>query len=53
MWNLIYDKNEHIWETENRLTETESRLVIAKGNGGWLVDANYCFRMNKQQGPNV
>ena len=35
MWNLIYDKNEHIWETENRLTETESRLVIAKGGGGW------------------
>ena len=28
MWNLKYDTNEHIYET-NRLTE--NRLVVAKG----------------------
>ena len=43
-WNLKYDTNEHIYETE-----TENRLVVAKGRGvgeGWigrlgLAGANY------------
>ena len=30
MWNLNYDTNEHIYKTE-----TENRLVVAKGEGEW------------------
>ena len=32
MWNLKYDTNEHIYETE---TDIGNRLVVAKGEGGW------------------
>ena len=32
MWNLKYDTNEHIYETD-RLTDIENRLVVAKGEG--------------------
>ena len=46
MWNLKYDTNELIYET-NRLTDIENRIVVAKGEGreGWigslgLADAN-------------
>jgi len=35
MWNVKYDTNEHIYET-NRLTDTENRLVVAKR--GWRRD---------------
>ena len=37
MWNLKYDTNEHIYETD-RLTDIENRLVVAKGEGGWERD---------------
>ena len=30
MWNLKYDTNEHIYETE-RIMDIENRLVVAKG----------------------
>ena len=49
MWNLKYDTNELIYET-NRLTDIENRLVVAKGKKGWedgwigslgLADASY------------
>ena len=33
MWNLNYDTNKHIYETENRPTDTENRLVVATGEG--------------------
>ena len=33
MWNLKYDTNELICETE-RLMDIENRLVIARGGGG-------------------
>ena len=33
MWNLKYNTNEHICET-NRLTDIENRLVVAKGDQG-------------------
>ena len=54
-WNLKYDTNEHICETETRLTETENTFVVAKGEGageGWignlgLADANYYIQNGK------
>ena len=47
MWNLKYDTNELIYETETH-SQTENRLVVVKGEEGWggwtgslgLVDAN-------------
>ena len=33
MWNLKYDTNEPIYETETD-SQTENRLVVAKGVGG-------------------
>ena len=35
MWNLNYDTNELIYKTE---TNTGSRLVVAKEEGGWGRD---------------
>ena len=32
-WNLKYDTNELIYET-NRLTDIENKLVVAKGDSG-------------------
>ena len=32
MWNLKYDTNELAYETDS-LTDTENRLVVAKGEG--------------------
>ena len=32
MWNLKYDTNEPIYETET-ITDIENRLVVAKGEG--------------------
>ena len=48
MWNLKYDTNEPIYETETD-SDIEIRLVVAKGGGegeGWtgslgLADASY------------
>ena len=33
MWNVKYDTNEHIYETETD-SQTENRLVVAKGEEG-------------------
>ena len=33
MWNLRYDTNEFVYETE-RLTDLENRLVVAKREAG-------------------
>ena len=52
MWNLKYDKNEHICET-NRLTDIENRLVVVKGLVGrgeldWEFGISRCIEwMNK------
>ena len=36
MWNLKYDRNEPIYETEtNSERALENRLVVAKGGKGW------------------
>ena len=60
MWNLKYDTNKLIYETET-FTNTENRPVVAKGEGvggdevglwGWQMHT-IIYRMNKQQGPNV
>ena len=32
MWNLKYDTNDLIYR--NRLTDTENRVMVAKGEGG-------------------
>ena len=34
MWNLKYDTNELIYQTETD-SDIENRLVVAKGEGGW------------------
>ena len=52
MWNLKYDKNERICET-NRLTDIENRLVVVKGLVGrreldWEFGISRCIEwMNK------
>ena len=50
VWNLKYGTNVSTYRTE-RLTETQNRLAVAKGEGegaGWignlgLIDADYCL----------
>ena len=37
MWNLKYDTNELIYETET-VSDIENRLVVAKGRGGGGLD---------------
>ena len=34
IWNLKYDTNGTYLQNRNRLTDTENRLVVAKGEGG-------------------
>ena len=34
MWNLKYDTNEPIYETETESQTIEDRLLVAKGEGG-------------------
>ena len=46
MWNLKYDTNEPIYETET-VTDIENRLVVAKGEGvggrmEWEVEVSRC-----------
>ena len=38
MWNLKYDTNELTYKDRDRLTDTENRLVVAKGEVGWGRD---------------
>ena len=47
MWNLKYDTNEPIYETETTLMDIENRLVVAKGEGvgggmEWEVAVSRC-----------
>ena len=35
MWNLNYKTNEHPYGTETGLTDTESRLIVAKWVEAW------------------
>ena len=37
VWNLKYDTNKLIYETETD-SQTENRLVVAKGEGEWGTD---------------
>ena len=37
MWNLKYDTNEFIYETEKD-SDTDNRLLVAKGEEGWGRD---------------
>ena len=37
MWNLKYDTNERICETEAG-TDTENKLMVTKGDRGWKRD---------------
>ena len=59
MWNLKYNTNQHSYENKqrNRLTDTENRLVVAKGSGqrreGMEFGQTIIYRMDKQKGHNV
>ena len=61
MWNLKYDTNEPIYETETEswTQRTEWCLPRRRGLGeGWsgslgLADVSFIYRMDKQQGPTV
>ena len=61
MWNPKYDTNERIYETGNRLTNVENRLMISKGVGverdglgGWDQPMQTVIhRIDKQQRPTV
>ena len=60
MWNLKYDTNELIYETEID-SHTENRLVVAKEKGGGrrmprefrVSRCKLSHRKDKQQGPTV
>ena len=60
MWNLIYDTNKYL-RKRNRLTDTEDRLMVAKGKtwerhglGIWDQQRqSITYRIDKQQGPTV
>ena len=52
MWNLKYSTNDPIYQTETDKGHGSKR-VVAKGEGGRLVDATLTFGMDKQQGPTV
>ena len=49
------------FSTEKKIMDMENRFVVAKGEEeglGWignlgLIDANYCFGMDKQRDPAV
>ena len=62
MWNLKYDTNELIYETETDSGDIENRFVVAKGEGGWEREGlgiwdyqmqTIIYRMDKQHGPTV
>ena len=61
MWNPKYDTNELNYETENRLTDIENRLMIRRGvgverDGLGVWDQpmqTIIYRIDKQQGPTV
>ena len=58
MWNLKYDINKLIYETE-RDTQTENKFTITNGEREWegckslgLADTNYyIYKIGKQLGP--
>ena len=43
MWNLKYDTNELNQKTETD-SQSENRLVVAKGDGGWI---DWEFRVSR------
>ena len=50
MWNLKYDTNELIYETETD-SQTERRLVVAKGGGagrGWEFGISRCKLLSRE-----
>ena len=57
MWKLKYDTNELIYETKtDSLTHRIDLWLEAGAWGGWtgslrFTNANYLYRMGKQQGP--
>ena len=38
MWNLKYDTNELIYETETDSKDIENKLMVTKGERGWGRD---------------
>ena len=59
MQKLNYDMSEHVYETDS---QTESRLVVAEGEGGLgrgglgvrgSQKPAVTYRMDKQQGPTI
>ena len=46
MWNLKYDTNEPIYETETE-SGTENRLVVAKGEGDSERGMNWEFGISR------
>ena len=61
MWNLKYDTNEPIYETETESGTQRIDLCLSRG-GGWGKDGlgvwdqqmqTGIYRMDKQQGPTV
>ena len=52
MWNLIYDTNELIYETETE-SHTENRLEVIKGEGGgggmdWEFGISRCKLLHRE-----
>ena len=48
MWNLKYNSNEHIYETnKKRLTDIENRISVAKGRESQWGGMDWEFAGNK------
>ena len=50
MWNLENKTNEHTKQNRNRLIDTENKLVVARGDGGWwgmnkTDEENYRYKL--------
>ena len=62
MWNLKYDANELIYETEKGTQMQKTNLWLPKGEWGWRRDKlgvwnqqiqTTIYKIDKQQGPTV
>ena len=49
MWNLNYDTNKHIYETENKHTDAENRLVVVTGREGLELGVSICKLLYTEQ----
>ena len=47
MWNLKYDTNKPIYETEKDSRDIENKLVVAKGQRMWMRDWEFGIRRCK------